>query len=75
MLTGHASLTGGQIREATESGDILIEPFLEERLEPATYDLRVGKQGATADATTRAELKKGMRQHKVPPLNDGKEES
>lgn len=51
-------LTDGQIREAHESGDILIEPFLEEQLEPATYDLRVGKQGATTSTKKIVDIEK-----------------
>ena len=40
-------LTDRQIREADEKGDIVIEPFDEGQIEPATYDLRVGEQGTT----------------------------
>lgn len=40
-------LTDRQIGEAHENGDIRIEPFDEKQLQPATYDLRVGEQGAT----------------------------
>ena len=40
-------LTDRQIREAHEKGDIVIEPFDEGQIEPATYDLRVGEQGTT----------------------------
>ncbi len=40
-------LTDRQIREACEKGDIVIEPFDEGQIEAATYDLRVGEQGAT----------------------------
>lgn len=40
-------LTDRQIREACEKGDIVIDPFDEDQVEAATYDLRVGEQGAT----------------------------
>ncbi len=40
-------LNAQQIREAVGKGDILIKPFEEDQLEAATYDLRVGEQGAT----------------------------
>lgn len=36
-----------QIIAAVKSGDILIEPFDERQVQAATYDLRVGEQGAT----------------------------
>ncbi len=40
-------LTDRQIRNACDIGDIAIEPFEETLLQPASYDLRVGEQGAT----------------------------
>jgi deoxycytidine triphosphate deaminase len=40
-------LTYDQIKEAQEKGDITIDPFDERLLQGASYDLRVGKQGAT----------------------------
>lgn len=40
-------LTDAQIREAVEAGEIVIDPFEESQLQPATYDLRVGDEGAT----------------------------
>lgn len=50
-------LTDRQIREACEKGDIVIEPFDDEQIEPATYDLRVGDQGATTSAKRRINIK------------------
>lgn len=40
-------LTDNQIREAYKERGIFIDPFEEGQLQPATYDLRVGEQGAT----------------------------
>ncbi len=40
-------LTDNQILEANKAGDILIDPFDEKQLQPATYDFRVGEKGAT----------------------------
>lgn len=40
-------LNAQQIRQAVEDGELRIEPFDERQLEAATYDLRVGAQGAT----------------------------
>lgn len=40
-------LTDNKIREAVKKEDIFIEPFEEKQLQPATYDLRMGEQGAT----------------------------
>ncbi|HDY87664.1 MAG TPA: dCTP deaminase [bacterium] len=41
-------LTNEQIKEAIDKGDIKIEPFEENQIQAASYDLRIGKQGATA---------------------------
>ncbi len=35
-------LTNKQIEEARRQGEVLINPFDEKLLEPATYDFRVG---------------------------------
>jgi dCTP deaminase len=43
-------LTAQQISEAYRRGDLVINPFEEEQIQGATYDLRVGEQGATTSA-------------------------
>ena len=40
-------LSDGQIKEAYENGDILINPFDENQVQPASYDFRVGKEAVT----------------------------
>ncbi|MDI6776393.1 MAG: dCTP deaminase [Syntrophales bacterium] len=40
-------LNNKQIEEAYQKGDILINPFDESQVQAATYDFRVGDQGAT----------------------------
>jgi dCTP deaminase len=40
-------LTNRQIEEAYKKGDILIHPYDEVQVQAATYDFRVGEQGAT----------------------------
>jgi len=40
-------LTNRQIDEAYRRGEIVIDPFDEHQIQAATYDLRVGEQGAT----------------------------
>jgi dCTP deaminase len=40
-------LTDRQILQAYRQGDIAIEPFKEDQIQGATYDLRVGEQAAT----------------------------
>ncbi len=51
-------LTDCQIREAVESGDIGIEPFEEKLLQPASYDFRVGRQGATTSKKVITDIEK-----------------
>jgi dCTP deaminase len=43
-------LTDSQIVEAYKKGDILIDPFDDKQVQSATYDLRVGAQGATTSS-------------------------
>ena len=43
-------LTNRQICEAYRTGDIVIDPFDENQVQAATYDLRVGEQGATTSS-------------------------
>jgi dCTP deaminase len=40
-------LTAQQIEEAHLAGEITIDPFEQKQVQGATYDLRVGRQGAT----------------------------
>lgn len=50
-------LTDRQIREALDRGDIFIEPFDDKQVQPATYDLRVGEQGATTSSKKRVNIR------------------
>jgi len=50
-------LSDNQIREAVVSGDIVIDPFEEGQIQPATYDLRVGAQGATTSTKKTVNIK------------------
>jgi dCTP deaminase len=43
-------LTNDLIMEARINGDIIIEPFLDKQVQGATYDLRVGHEGATTSS-------------------------
>ena len=42
-------LTGKAIESAWKSGDIEIDPFCEDQINPASYDLRLGDEVATYD--------------------------
>lgn len=46
-----------QIRAAHEKNEITIEPFEEKQLQAATYDLRVGAQGATTSTKKLVNIK------------------
>jgi dCTP deaminase len=50
-------LTDRQIQEAVAKGDILIEPFDKGQVQAASYDLRVGEQGATTSAKKKINIK------------------
>lgn len=51
-------MTDHEIREACERGDISIDPFDEGQLHGATYDLRVGDQGATTSGKKKVDIRK-----------------
>lgn len=51
-------LTDRQIREACEAGEIVIEPFDDAQVQSATYDFRVGAQGATTSAKKLMDISK-----------------
>lgn len=50
-------LTDREIRAAVEKGEIVIEPFEESQIRPATYDLRLGAQGSTTSLKRIVNLK------------------
>src|SRR6266516_1219945 len=50
-------LSDRQIREAVKKKEILIEPFEERQIQPATYDLRVGHQGITTSTKKLVNIK------------------
>lgn len=51
-------LTDNRIREAKEKGEIEIDPFEDKQVQAATYDLRVGAQGATTSTKKIVDIKK-----------------
>jgi dCTP deaminase len=50
-------LTNRQIEEAYRKGDILINPFEARQVQAATYDFRVGAQGATTSSKKLVDIK------------------
>ncbi len=50
-------LTNEQIIESCKKGDILIDPFEESQLQAASYDFRVGSQGATTSTKKLVNIK------------------
>jgi dCTP deaminase len=50
-------LTNRQIEEAVKCGDLQIVPFDVNQVQPASYDLRVGPQGATTSAKKLVNIK------------------
>ncbi len=50
-------LTNRQIEEAYRKGDILINPFDAKQIQAASYDFRVGEQGATTSAKKLVNIK------------------
>jgi deoxycytidine triphosphate deaminase len=50
-------LTAQQIIETHKRGDIVIDPFDEHQVQAASYDLRVGDQGATTSTKKLIDIK------------------
>lgn len=50
-------MTDRMIAEAVEKGEIRIEPFLEKQVQAASYDCRVGDQGATTSAKRKVDVR------------------
>ena len=54
-------LVDTQIKEAIDSGKIIMENFSENCIQPASYDMRIGEEGFTADSKEITNIKeKGL---------------
>ena len=51
-------LSNNQIKETIDKGNIQITPFEYSQIEPASYDLRIGKQGATTSSKQIIDIEK-----------------
>lgn len=49
-------LTDAQIREAIEAGELTLDPFDDASLQPASYDLRVGKAAFASSSKERVDI-------------------
>lgn len=52
-------LSDNQIREAVEAGELKIDPFLEENVEPASIDLTLGREAFRASDDSKIHLDEG----------------
>lgn len=50
-------LVDTQIKAAIESGEIILENFSENSLQPASYDMRIGEEGFTSDSKVVTNIK------------------
>jgi dCTP deaminase len=50
-------MTDQQIRQAIDKGEIVIDPFDDDQVQPASIDLRVGDEGATIKNKRRVNIK------------------
>lgn len=64
-------LTGPAILSAVRAGDIEIEPFSNEQLNPASYDLRLGKQVLLYEDAAIMDSKKEHRTRRLTIDDDG----
>jgi dCTP deaminase len=70
-----ALLTDVEIKEALKTGDIEIDPFNEEGLKSASYDMRLGKKAIITKTVSLEELKGKIQKEDVKEVNVEKEES
>ena len=71
-----AILTDSEIKEAIKEGELEIDPFDEERgLQPASYDVRLGKRAIITKSVSLEELKGKVEKEQVKEINVEKEES
>jgi dCTP deaminase len=49
-------LTDDEIRTSIAAGDLVIDPFADSGLQPASYDLRVGNEAFVSGATTKLDV-------------------
>lgn len=50
-------LTDRQIKDAIRNCEVVIEPYEENQIQPASYDLRIGSQGATTSKKKLIDIK------------------
>jgi deoxycytidine triphosphate deaminase len=71
-----AILTDGEIKEAIAKGEVEIGPFDEEHgLQPASYDMRLGKRAIITKSVSLEELRGKVQKEEVKEVNVEKEES
>ena len=71
-----AILTDGEIKEAIRTGELEIDPFDEEHgLQPARYDMKLGKRAIITKSVSLEELKGKIQKEEVKEVNVEKEES
>jgi len=70
-----ALMVDNEIKEAMERNDITIEPFDEKQLQPATYDMRLGKKAIISKIVTLEELKDQITKDETKEINTEKEGS
>lgn len=71
-----AILTDGEIKQAIDKHEVEIDPFDEEHgLQPASYDMRLGKRAIITKSVSLDELRGKVEQEQVKEINVEKEES
>ena len=62
-------ITDGEIKEALKKKEIILEPFSDDSLQPASYDMRLGKFAIISKTVTLEELKKKVETGDVREIN------
>jgi dCTP deaminase len=64
-----ALLTDTQIRDALESGEVVLEPLSDESLQPASYDLRLGERAIVTKSVDIEKVRENVENEAAPELD------
>ncbi|MCX6668132.1 MAG: dCTP deaminase [Euryarchaeota archaeon] len=62
-------ITDGEIKEAIKNKEIFLEPFSEDSLQPASYDMRLGDTAIISKTITIEKLQKQVENEEVKEIN------
>lgn len=68
-------ITNGEIKEARRKKDIVLEPFSDESLQPASYDMRLGESAIISKTVSLEELRQEVEKKEITEIDVKKEKT